>query len=119
VKQLGKMRKQNHYTRKTPPSRDGSPHTLEKSAWRIPSTRTTQSLTEGPRPTSHVAEALVSMHRRSKPPRTLPRRLEAAAEDILNIGGANRAPRARGARLNRHAWGPRASLPRRRARRLV
>jgi hypothetical protein len=48
-----------------------------KSAWRIPSARTTESLTEGPGPASHMAEALVSMRRRSKLPRTLPRHLRA------------------------------------------
>jgi hypothetical protein len=79
AEQLGKMRKQNHCTRKTPPSRDGSPRTLENSTWRIPTARTIQSLTEGPGPANRVAGALVSMRRRSKPPRTLPRRLGATA----------------------------------------
>jgi hypothetical protein len=77
MEQLGKMRKQNHCARKTPPSRDGPPRTLEKSAWRAPSARTTQSLTEGYGPASRVAGALVSMRRGNKPPRALPRRLGA------------------------------------------
>jgi hypothetical protein len=60
-------------------SRKGSPHTLEKSAWHTPSARTTQSLTKGPGPTSHVAKALASVRRKGKLPHSLPRRLGATA----------------------------------------
>jgi hypothetical protein len=79
AEQLGKNAKAKPLRAENPTLRDGSSHTPEKSAWRIPSARATQSLTEGPGPASHVAKALVSMRRRSKPSRTLPRRLGAAA----------------------------------------
>jgi hypothetical protein len=75
----------------------GPPHTLGKSPWRTPSARTARSLTKRLGPTSHVAEAPTSMRREanrharshvaSRPP----------PEDILNIGGANRAPHTCGA----------------------
>jgi hypothetical protein len=99
AEQLGKMRKRNHCAWKTPLfSRKGSPRTLEKSAWRTPSAQTTQSLTKGPGPTSHVTKALASMRRKGKPPRSLPRRLGATAGGYSqHRRGQQNNPRMRGA----------------------
>jgi hypothetical protein len=93
----GKCESETTARRRPPFSRKGSPRTLEKSAWRTPSARTTQSLTEGPEPTSHVAEALASMRRRGKPPRSLPCRLGATAGGYSqHRRGQQSTPRMRG-----------------------
>jgi hypothetical protein len=90
------MRKRNHCARKTPFFKKGPPRTLGKSSWRAPSARTTQSLTKGLGPTSHVAEALASM-RRCEPPCSLPRRLGATVGGYSqHRRGQQSTPRMRG-----------------------
>ena len=71
----GKCESETTARGRPPFSRKGSLRTLEKSARRTPSARTTQSLTKGPGPTSHVTKALASVRRKGKLPRSLPRRL--------------------------------------------
>jgi hypothetical protein len=79
-------------------SRKGSPRTLEKSAWRTPSARTTQSLTKGLGPMSHVTKALASVRKKGKPPRSLPRRLGATPGGYSqHRRGQQNTPRMRGA----------------------
>jgi hypothetical protein len=97
AEQLGKLRKRNHCARKTPFFKKEPPRALGKSSWRTPSARTTQSLTEGLGTTSHVAEALASMRRRGKTPRSLPRRLGATAGGYSqHRRGQQSTPRMRG-----------------------
>jgi hypothetical protein len=105
AEQLGKNAKAKPPRTGDPPSRDGSSHAPEKPARRVPSARATQSLTEEPRPASRMAGALVSMRRKNKPPRAPTPPWGPLLESILDMGGANRAPHARGAQPNRHAWG--------------
>jgi hypothetical protein len=93
----GKCESETTERGRPPFSRKGSPRTLEKSARRTPSARTTQSLTKGPGPTSHVTKVLASVRRKGKPPRSLPRRLGATAGGYSrHRRGQQNTPRMRG-----------------------
>jgi hypothetical protein len=88
-----------------PPSRDGSSHAPKKPAQRVPNARATQSLTKKPGTASRMAGALVSVRRKNKPPHAPTPPRGPLLENILGMGGAHRAPHARGAQPNCHAWG--------------
>jgi hypothetical protein len=82
----------------TPFTKKDSPRAPRKSARRIPSARTTQSLTWGPGPTSHVAGTRISAYGKGEPPRKERTAVRAASgppwEDIFNPGGGSGTPHA-------------------------
>jgi hypothetical protein len=118
VEQLGKNAEAKPLRTGDPPSRGGSSHAPEKPARRVPSARATQSLTEEPRPASHMTGALISMRRKNKPPRAPTPPWGRRWKIFSTWAGPTGCPMRAGHDRTAIRGGPRASPPQRRARRL-